>query len=284
MESLSRLPEFIYQGNSIPDILRLYETELRKSQDFVSHAHANAIRNYQALITDRKFLSVIRKAFESLYGILEKDPHDLRFSIEGRRKSLISSEEKICKLLYENRSIDLFRDIFAFRVIVFGNESNSLELINQCYSILNSIINFYVTRGYTLCEEDPTIGMMEDDSPDHNAIIVPEKSGISDCYIYGVKDYILHPKKNGYQSLHCVFRTPSGYCFEVQVRTFGMHVYAVDGRAEHSAYKTNKYNYRIEFDRNNVHIPGYGISDNGTLFDFVGLEKPLSVISRQRTF
>lgn len=284
MEILSRIPEFIYHGNSIPDILRLYEADLRNNQNFVSQSHANAIRNYRELITDKKFLSVIRKTFDSLYSILEKDPHNLLFSIEGRRKSLISSEEKICKLLYENRSIDLFRDIFAFRVIVFGAESNSLELINQCYSILNSIIHFYVNKGYTLCEEDPTIEVMSVDSPYHDSIIVPVKSGISDCYLYGVKDYIINPKKNGYQSLHCVFRTPAGYCFEVQVRTFGMHVYAVDGRAEHSSYKSDKYNYRIDFDRSRVHIPGYGISDNGTIFDFIGLEKPLSVISRQRTY
>lgn len=284
MESLSNLPEFIYQGNSIPEILRLYENDLRKNHDFVSNAHASAISNYRELITDKKFLSIIRKNFDNLYNFLEKDPNDLRFSIEGRRKSLISSEEKICKLLHESRSIDLFRDTFAFRVIVFGTESNSIELIDQCYSILNRIIQFYVNKGFTLCEEDPTIDVMEVDSPYYNSVLIPKGSGISDNYKYGVKDYILHPKKNGYQSLHCVFRTPTGYCFEVQVRTFGMHVYAVNGRAEHSVYKSSKYNYRITFDQNKVHIPGYGVADNGKIFDFIGLEKPLNVISRHKTF
>ena len=150
--------------------------------------------------------------------------------------------------------------------------------------IVNRIITLYVSKGFTLCEEDPVVDTMEKDSPEYQKLIVPKKSGISENYMYGVKDYILHPKKNGYQSLHCVFRTPSGYCFEVQVRTFGMHVYAVDGNAEHSAYKSAKYPNRLQFDRKRVHMPGYGISSNGTVFDFIGLEKPLTIFKRQKTF
>lgn len=281
----TKLPDLIYQGNDIPEVLRLYEQELRKGgEDFKSIAHAGAIKRYHDLITDKKFLSVLRRTFDTLYQILEAEIPDLRFSIEGRRKSMVSYEDKINKMLAENRSLDLIRDMFAFRIIIFGADDYSSQLINKCYDVMNRIITLYVSKGFTLCEEDPVVGTMEKDSPEYQKLIVPKESGISENYLYGVKDYILHPKKNGYQSLHCVFRTPSGYCFEVQVRTFGMHVYAVDGNAEHSAYKNAKYPNRLQFDRKRVHMPGYGISDNGTVFDFIGLEKPLTIFKRQKTF
>ena len=280
----SNLPEFIYQGHDVPEILRLYEAELRKGDGFQSIAHAGAIKTYHDLISDRKFLSLLRRTYENLYQIMERETPELRFSIEGRRKSLISTEEKLCKLLGENRSLDLFRDSFAFRIILFGAEANSMQLIHDCYDVMNQIIRFYVSKGCILCEEDPVVGTMEKDSTLYDELLIPEASEISESYLYGVKDYILHPKVNGYQSLHCVFRTTAGYCFEVQVRTFGMHVFAVDGNAEHNAYKDSKYSHRIQFDRNRVHIPGYGISPNGKIFDLVGLEKPLIIFRRQKTF
>lgn len=281
----SILPDLIYRGKDIPEVLQLYESELRKvGEDFTAIAHAGAIKRYHDLITDKKLLSVLRRTFDNLYQILESEIPDLRFSIEGRRKSLVSYEDKINKMLYENRSLDLIRDMFGFRIIIFGDDAYSAQLISKCYDVMNQIITLYVSKGFTLCEEDPVVGTMEKDALEYQNLIVPKESGISKNYLYGVKDYILHPKKNGYQSLHCVFRTPIGYCFEVQVRTFGMHVYAVDGNAEHTAYKNAKYPNRLHFDKKRVHMPGYGISDNGTVFDFIGLEKSLTIFQRQKTF
>lgn len=281
---VSTLPESLYLGNTVPEVLGLYEEELREGGDFSSIAHATSIKLYRELIEDRRFLSFLRREFDNLYKLISKKYPSLCFNIEGRRKSLISSEDKIVKLLNENRSLDLFRDMFAFRIILFGCDANSLELINTCYNVMNEIITFYVGKGLTLCEEDPVVGTMSPGSEEYKKLLIPDKTKISKTYLYGVKDYILNPKKNGYQSLHSVLRINSGYCFEVQVRTFGMHVHAVDGNAEHSAYKLAKYANRVEFDRSRIHIPGYGVSPNGKIFDFVGLEKPLSIFRRQKTF
>jgi len=283
LTSVSRLPEFIYQGNDIPEILRLYETELMKSSNYCEVAHAVAIRRYHDLIVDRKFLAIIRKEFESLYTLLEKEEPDLRFSIEGRRKSLISSENKIMKLINENRSLDLFRDMFAFRIVIFGHLTEE-ELVKKCYSVMNSIITYYIHAGHTLCEEDPVIETMRQDCPLMKKLIMPDHTEISKDFLYGVKDYIITPKENGYQSLHCVFRTKIGFCFEVQVRTLKMDVEATEGLAEHGAYKKTKYKYQVQFDRSKVHIPGYYISSNGAVYDHVGLEEPLPITRRYKTF
>jgi len=53
------------------------------------------------------------------------------------------------------------------------------------------------------------------------------------------KDYIAHPKFNGYRSLHVVARTAVDTRVELQIRTIDMHRAAEFGPAAHWAYKTD---------------------------------------------
>jgi GTP diphosphokinase / guanosine-3',5'-bis(diphosphate) 3'-diphosphatase len=51
------------------------------------------------------------------------------------------------------------------------------------------------------------------------------------------KDYLAHPKRNGYRSLHLWFRLDDGLRLEVQVRTRLMHLRCLMGDTSHERYK-----------------------------------------------
>lgn len=273
----------LYNSNSIPEVLTKYEELLRSTGDLVDVAHAVKIAEYRNLITDKKFLYNIRTNFNGIYSLIDKTFPDVRFMIDGRCKSLISTERKIRKLLSENKSLDLLRDMFAFRILLFGK--NSPELIKTCYEIAKKVIEYNLEKGMVLCEADIPAGTTSFKKEEHPDILIPKSSGIPENFRYGVKDYILNPKENGYQSLHITFRTPTGTCFEIQIRTFDMHLHAESGEANHPEHKKKRYkNITINLDKSLINIPGYGISPKGDEFDFIGLETGLQVLKRQKTY
>lgn len=276
------LTNVLYSAHSIPDILMKYEKALKNTGEIIHLAHAAKLSEYRNMITNKKFLYRIRKNFNGIYSLIDKNFPDVRFCIDGRRKSLISTEKKIQKLLSENKSLDLLRDLFAFRILIFGK--NSQKLIDTCYSIAKKVIEYNIEKGLTLCEADLTRGTETFNAEAHPTVLLPKCSGIPEKFRYGVKDYISNPKENGYQSLHITFRATTGECFEIQIRTFDMHVHAESGEANHTGYKAKKYPGNLTFDKEKIDIPGYGISPTGQLFDFVGLEKGLEILKRQKTY
>lgn len=59
-------------------------------------------------------------------------------------------------------------------------------------------------------------------------------------YVERKKDYIRHPKKNGYQSLHTTLHCLEGHEVEFQIRTAEMDETAKYGPANHGLYKNIK--------------------------------------------
>lgn len=268
------LQDYLYSKHTIPDVLDNYIKELFEAGDTESILHANKLKSYENMIKDKSFLRDSRKLFNETYDLIEKNHPGLQFSIGGRRKSLISTERKILQYTALGKSLDLIRDFFAFRIILYGN--NSVGLIQHCYKIIEEIIDFSATKGFTPCERLPLLDVENLD--DHKS---PYFSNFK--YKQYVKDYICFPKKNGYQSLHLVLIDTKGRYLEIQVRTLKMHAQIESGCANHQKYKEKKYEIAIPFERDKVSVYGYTYM-NDHVFDYAGVECPLTIFQRQKTF
>lgn len=270
---------------SIPEFLRVYSHLLRDKKSTESIMHANRLDQYLLEITNRSYFTELRKSFNQLYNLIDNEFPDLKFNITGRIKSVTSMDKKIVKFLNNGKSLDRIRDTAAFRILIFGHFPED-ELVKKCYTVMNSIIEHNNSLGYILCEPGKAQETMTEDNLKNSHLIIPENSLISPAFVKNVKDYIRNPKENGYQSIHAVFRKPSGgQCFEIQVRTLKMHTYAESGEANHSDYKQKKYvdvDYFIQPEK--VYIDGYGLDPNGNKYDFIGLEDGLQILQRQKVF
>lgn len=265
------LQHYLYNNSTVADVLESYIKELSKNPEIDSILHANKLRAYQNVITDNKYLSEIRKLFDRTFSLLVKMNPKLRFSIAGRKKSLISTERKILQYLSLGQSLDLIRDFFAFRIILFGD--SSLDLVQYCYTVAEEIIELAIKNGFTPCDRAPLLGV-EDINTHRNDFFSRFR------YKQFIKDYICFPKRNGYQSLHLVLVDTKGRYLEIQIRTIDMHSAIESGEANHQDYKRCKYNLDFPLDRDKINLNGYRYV-NGEVFDFESIERPSVIFERQ---
>lgn len=265
------LQEHLYNCSTVPKALDSYIKELSNSSDIEKIMHANKLRSYQNVINDKTYLRDMRSLFNRTFDLLVKNHPRLRFSIAGRRKSLISTERKILQYTKLGRSLDLIRDFFAFRLILFGD--SSLNLVEHCYKVIEEIIEFAISNGFTPCDRLPLLGV--DDITDHKNEYFSNFK-----YKQFIKDYICFPKHNGYQSLHLVLVDTKGRYLEIQVRTVDMHAQIESGIANHEDYKKSKYKLDFSLDREKINLDGYRFINNH-IVDFESLESPGTVFERQ---
>ncbi len=157
---------------------------------------------------------VIEKIKTELKPIIKGD-----YLVYGRQKQLASIAKKLQK---KNMTISTILDIYgrknnieeltehkSFNEITLSHILDILAVrvivntVEECYTVLGKIFSIFKPFG-------------------------------------NFKDYISHPKENGYQSLHTAIILDNGDPVEVQIRTFEMHQYAEYGLAAHWAYKENR--------------------------------------------
>lgn len=227
------------------------------------------------MMKDKQFLKDLRRLFNGTYDLLDKKHPELHFSIAGRRKSLVSVKKKILRYFSLGKSLDMIHDFFAFRIILFGD--NSINLEKHCYDVIEEIIEFAITKGYSPCERLQLLEV-KDINHHNNEYFSNFK------YKQFIKDYICFPKENGYRSLHLVLVDTKGRHLEIQVRTLDMHANIESNKKSiHSNYKKGKYNFNFPLEREKITIDGYSFK-NGQIFDFAGVEIPITIFQRQKTF
>ena len=120
-----------------------------------------------------------------------------RYEIKKRVKTPYSIWKK---MKTKGISFDQIYDLYAVRIIFDATRSNETER-EQCFHIFSIITSLYPYK------EDR------------------------------VRDWVNHPKNNGYEALHCTLMSQAGIWIEVQIRSERMNEIAEKGIAAHWAYK-----------------------------------------------
>lgn len=109
------------------------------------------------------------------------------------------------KMQTKNVTFEQIYDLYAVRIIFNPDAASNESERDQCYHIFSIITGIYRYK------------------PDR------------------VRDWVKHPKNNGYEALHCTLMNDSGIWIEVQIRTKRMDDIAEKGIAAHWAYKKDGY-------------------------------------------
>lgn len=273
------------QASDVPSSLDLFSKLLEESNELSSDIGSilsNGVKKYCSLIRNQDYLQALRKTFNLIFDFIH-EKEKLNFKIEGRRKSVVNSVEKMLRIMKQGKSLESFRDSMGIRIIIFGDESEELQ--KNCYEICEEIIEFMLSKHFTLCDTDKILSEVKLDEGVN--ILIPEKSLISPVYQSKVKDYILYPKSNGYQSLHVIFQARNGSFVEIQVRTEQMHLNAEHCSADHLLYKLDKYGEQrlhSKLDFSKVHMPGFRCLPDSSIYDDIGLQAGLLTFHRTKSF
>ena len=124
------------------------------------------------------------------------------FEIRKRVKTAYSIWHK---MVTKGITFDQVYDLYAVRIIFTPDPGTTETERDQCYHVFSIITDIYRYK------------------PDR------------------VRDWVKHPKNNGYEALHCTLMSHSGIWIEVQIRTRRMDDIAEKGIAAHWAYKKDGF-------------------------------------------
>ena len=178
--------------------LGLYSIKSELENIWLRYKDPEAYEQTKALI-DRKVLEKGKEMTEFVKPIEEAlDKAGFKYELKKRVKTPYSAWRK---MQTKNISFDEVYDLYAIRII-FENDKDSKESErDQCYHIFSIITGIYR--------------------------YMPER----------LRDWVKHPKSNGYEALHCTLLSDSGVWVEVQIRTRRMDDIAEKGIAAHWVYK-----------------------------------------------
>lgn len=128
--------------------------------------------------------------------------YGFNFKIKKRVKTPYSIWKKMKN---KNINFDQVYDLYAIRIVFEANPNSTESERDQCYHIFSIITGIYKYK------------------PDR------------------IRDWVKHPKANGYEALHCTLMSQYGTWIEVQIRTQRMDDIAEKGIAAHWAYKKDGY-------------------------------------------
>ncbi len=247
------LNDYLYDGDTVLKILRLYSADLKKSalenNNPIDMIHCNFLIQLEELLEHNDFLTAQSQQLREFYKYMAEKYPFLAFTFKGRIKSLIRAEEKfngkIVQYIYDyyaehktfpplakiKNKLLRFRDLIAYRIVISMPRCHLKETDNReeielkyLYEIANILPDFLEARGFTA-------EVLSQEGKSHSPLLNEE---VAPYY----KDYIVNQSSRGYRSLHITLYDNNARSFiEVQLRTKEMDDYAEIGPANHFGYE-----------------------------------------------
>jgi GTP pyrophosphokinase len=171
-----------------------------------------------------------QRLFDNFAKPVRKRLQELELTYE--MKARIKSDYSIWnKMISKNVSFEDIYDIFAIRIIF--EPTGDVDEKNLCWDIYSLITDIYQIR------------------PDR------------------IRDWVSHPKANGYQALHLTVMGPDGQWIEIQIRSRRMNEIDERGFAAHWKYKENSVEEDTELDKWLATITEILESPNPNTLDFL---------------
>lgn len=250
----TRLPILIQASNKIQEYMdsdsNFCIDDLNKLQSFIdSWSETNKchpiIEKFTRKKSAQKFLN---KLFLFIYKSMKSD------NIDEQQKY----------------SLDRIYDIHGARLVLDFGPNDNYDSMQMLYSFTNDLLFFFMFElGYIAKISEPLLDTSF--SPkEHPDVFVPVISGLLEDYQINVKDYYLHPKKNGYQCLHIVFENSRNSRIEIQIRTKSTDRRLEESTcADHFAHDMERYSNSptLNIDPKRVNIVGFSYTGNGKFED-----------------
>ena len=184
--------------------LGLYEVKSEMENIWLRFKEPEAYNEIQTLIN--RDVSDREAAIDSFIAPIDNSLKNAGFSYEIKKR-LKTPYSIWHKMTTKNVTFEQVYDLYAIRIIFDANDNTSTKEMEreQCYHIFSIITGLYRYK------------------PDR------------------VRDWVKHPKSNGYEALHVTLLSESGIWIEVQIRTRRMDDIAEKGIAAHWVYKKEGY-------------------------------------------
>lgn len=172
-------------------------------------------------VDEVKKYAVLERAY-----LQEKFP-GLVFNIKIRIKSYDSYIKKLNENISKGKDLYI-NDIMAERIIIseYNGSKDEALLKDMCDQVAKALYDFRIETNFRMKKD-----------------IEPNEANSDQEYI--TKDYISHPKDNGYQSIHILMENKNNkdFTYETQIRTFEMEsISKTSGEIAHNKYKPRLLN------------------------------------------
>lgn len=174
-----------------------------------------------------------------LKNIVDMVTHNIypnAYAVYGREKSFISAYRKLSSML----EVTDMKDQYALRLVPSDEILDTKDATYFAFLILKNLMDYFQNEMGLLLhpvieKTDKKVSLAKDIRP--NLYIPKELPVPMGEYEDFFKNYIMRPKRNGYQGLHFVVRTPEGTCCEIQIWLTSMARRNDTGSAAHTTHK-----------------------------------------------